>query len=55
MSSAPRRAVRAPRIMGAVYRLILEQTAARGFLPPRRPVKLAKPRIALIIMRYAFI
>jgi phytoene synthase len=55
MSSAPRRAVRAPRIMGAVYRLILEQTAARGFLPPRRPVKLAKPRIAWIIMRYAFI
>jgi phytoene synthase len=55
MSSAPRRAVRAPRIMGAVYRLILEHTATRGFVPPRRPVKLAKLRIAWIIMRYAFI
>jgi presqualene diphosphate synthase len=55
MSSAPRRAVRAPRIMGAVYRLILEFTAARGFMPPRRPVKLSRPRIAWIIMRYAFI
>jgi presqualene diphosphate synthase len=55
MSSAPRRAVRAPRIMGAVYRQILEHTAARGFVPPRHPVKLARPRIAWIIMRYAFI
>jgi presqualene diphosphate synthase len=55
MSAAPRRAVRAPRIMGAVYHLILERTAARGFVPPRHPVKLARPRIACIIMRYAFI
>jgi phytoene synthase len=55
MSSAPRRIVRAPRIMGGVYRLILEHTAARGFAPPRRPVKLAKSRIAWIIIRYAFI
>jgi squalene synthase HpnD len=55
MSSAPRRAVRAPRIMGAVYREILEHTATRGFGPPRHPVKLARPRIAWIIMRYAFI
>jgi phytoene synthase len=55
MAAAPRRAVRAPRIMGAVYRLILEQTAARGFSPPRRPVKLARSRIAWIIIRYALI
>jgi presqualene diphosphate synthase len=55
MSSAPRRAVRAPRIMSAVYRQILEHTATRGFVPPRHPVKLARPRIAWIIMRYAFI
>jgi presqualene diphosphate synthase len=55
MSSAPRRAVRAPRIMGAVYRQILEHTATRGFVPPRHPVRLARPRIAWIILRYAFI
>lgn len=55
MASAPRRVVRAPRIMGAVYRQILEHTATRGFGPPRHPVKLARPRIAWIIMRYAFI
>jgi presqualene diphosphate synthase len=55
MRAAPRRAVRAPRIMGAVYREILEHTATRGFAPPRHPVKLARSRIAWIIMRYAFI
>jgi squalene synthase HpnD len=55
MSSAPRRAVRAPRIMGAVYREILDLTATRGFGPPRLRVKLARSRIAWIIMRYAFI
>ncbi len=55
MSSAPRRAVRAPRIMGAVYRLILEHMTTRGFAPPRRTVRLGRPRLVWIIMRYAFI
>jgi presqualene diphosphate synthase len=55
MSAAPRRAVRAPRIMGAVYRLILEHVAARGFAPPRRPIRLGRPRLVWIIMRYALI
>jgi presqualene diphosphate synthase len=55
MSSASRRAVRAPRIMGGVYRLILEHVAMRGFAPPRHPVRLGRPRLALIIMRYALI
>ena len=55
MSSAPRQAVRAPRIMGAVYQLILERMATRGFAPPRHPVRLGRPRLVWIIMRYAFI
>jgi presqualene diphosphate synthase len=55
MSSAPRRAVRAPRIMGAVYRLMLEHMAMRGFAPPRRPIRLGRPRLVWIIMRYALI
>ena len=54
MSSAPRRAVRAPRIMGAVYRLMLEHMTTRGFAPPRRTIRLARPRLVWIIMRYAF-
>jgi presqualene diphosphate synthase len=55
MSAAPRRAVRAPRIMGAVYRLILEHVTTRGFAPPRRRIRLGRPRLVWIIMRYAFI
>ena len=55
MSAAPRRQVKAPRIMGAVYRIILERMAARGFGPPRAPVRLPKLRFAGIIARYAFI
>ena len=55
MARAPRRAVRAPRIMGAVYRLILEHTAARGFAPPRARVRLPRARILWIIMRYGLV
>ena len=40
MAACSRRAVRAPRIMGEVYRLILEGMAARGFSGPRVPVKI---------------
>ena len=55
MSSTSRRTVRAPRIMGDVYRLILERMATRGFAPPRSPIRLGRPQLVWIIMRYAFI
>jgi squalene synthase HpnD len=55
MSAAPRRVVRAPRIMGEVYRLMLEDMAARGFSPPRRPARLARLRLLLILARYAIL
>jgi squalene synthase HpnD len=55
MAASPRRAVRAPRIMGEVYRLMLEGMAERGFAPPRPPVRLGRARLAFILMRYAFI
>jgi presqualene diphosphate synthase len=55
MAASSRRAVRAPRIMGEVYRLILEGMAERGFAPPRPPVRLGRARLAFILMRYAFI
>jgi phytoene synthase len=55
MSSASRRAVRAPRIMGEVYRLKLEGMATRGFAPPRLPVRLGRLPLIWIIVRYAFI
>ena len=47
MAQCPRRAVRAPRIMGEAYRLILDQLIARGFAPPRAPVHLPRAKILL--------
>jgi len=50
MAQCPRRVVRAPRIMGQAYRLILDALIARGFAPPRAPVRLSKARILLIVL-----
>jgi presqualene diphosphate synthase len=55
MSECTRRAVRAPRIMSAVYRLMLERMVARGFLAPRQPIRLGRLRLAFILARYALI
>jgi len=54
MKKCPRRAVRAPRIMGAAYHAILRKLVARGFATPRKPVKVSKPLLLLTILRYAF-
>jgi squalene synthase HpnD len=55
MARSPRRCVRAPRIMGEAYRLILDSLIARGWSPPRRPIHLPRARLIWIIMRHAFI
>jgi squalene synthase HpnD len=55
MRRNPRRVVRAPRIMSKYYRAILERLVARGFAPPRRPVRLNKIARIAIVLRYAFI
>ena len=51
MAQNPRRTVRAPRIMGEAYGLILERLVARGFAPPRARVRLPRARILLIVLR----
>jgi phytoene synthase len=51
MAQNPRRAVRAPRIMGEAYGLILGRLVARGFAPPRPRVRLPRPRLLLIVLR----
>ena len=51
----PRRVVRAPRIMSKYYRAILELLVARGFEPPRAPVRVSKMARTAILLRYAFI
>ena len=51
MAKNRRRVVRAPRIMGEAYHIILEKLIARGFVPPRAPVKLPKAKLILIVLR----
>jgi phytoene synthase len=53
MNAAPRRAVRAPRIMGEAYKGYLRALIARGFAPPRARVRISRARLLLIILRYA--
>jgi phytoene synthase len=55
MAHRPRRAVKAPRIMGEVYRAMLEGMVARGWSAPRQRVRLSRARLLWIIMRYAFV
>jgi presqualene diphosphate synthase len=49
MARSPRRVVRAPRIMGDAYRAILDKLVARGFSPPRKPVRHSKLRLLIIV------
>jgi squalene synthase HpnD len=55
MNRNKRRAVRAPRIMSKYYRAILDLLVARGFAPPRAPVRVNKMARIAIVLRYAFI
>jgi phytoene synthase len=55
MKRSPRRAVKAPRIMGEVYRTILDGMIARGWSAPRQRVSVSRARLAWVILRYAFI
>jgi presqualene diphosphate synthase len=51
MARERRRTVRAPRIMGEAYRIILDNLVARGFAPPRPRVRLPRARLLLIVLR----
>jgi phytoene synthase len=51
MAHEPRRTVRAPRIMGQAYRLILDRLIVRGFTPPRAAVRLPRAKILVIVLR----
>jgi phytoene synthase len=55
MNRNPRRVVRAPRIMSKYYRAILELLIARGFEPPRTPVRVNKMARIAILLRYALV
>lgn len=49
MAATPRKLTKAPRVMGAVYRRILDGLIARGWSPPRRPVKVNKLTLIWIL------
>lgn len=51
MAASPRAAVRAPRIMGDVYRAILDRMVARGWSPPRQRLRPGKARILWAVLR----
>jgi phytoene synthase len=51
MARQSRRVVRAPRIMAEAYQLILNGLIARGFAPPRKPVRLSRAKILFIVLR----
>ncbi len=53
MRLCPRRTVRAPRIMAAAYRQMLEAMVARGWRAPRRRVRINRPRLLWIALRHA--
>jgi len=55
MSGSSRRVVRAPKIMGAVYRQMLEDMVSRGWGLPRNRVHVNKPYLLWIALRHAFV
>jgi phytoene synthase len=55
MAGLPRRSVRAPRIMGLVYRSMLDGLVARGWAAPRQPIRLSRPRLLWIVLRHALV
>lgn len=55
MAGCARRVVRAPKIMGKVYRQMLEDMIVRGWSPPRQRVHVNKSHLLWIALRYAFL
>ncbi|WP_442916019.1 presqualene diphosphate synthase HpnD [Lichenihabitans sp. Uapishka_5] len=55
MARERRRATRAPRLMGAVYRLILARLEQQGFAVPRHRVKVPKSRLILALLRHGLV
>jgi presqualene diphosphate synthase len=55
MARLPRRSVRAPRIMGLVYRSMLDRLVARGWAAPRKPIRVARARLLWIVLSHALV
>jgi squalene synthase HpnD len=55
MAACPRAAVRAPRLMSIAYAGVLDRLEARGWAPPRAPVKASRLRLLRGVLRYGLI
>jgi phytoene synthase len=55
MARCPARSVRAPRLMGAVYKAILARLVGRGFGSPRAPVRIPKALLLWMLLRHAIV
>lgn len=55
MAGLPKSGVKAPYLMAAAYRSILDRLAARGFAPPRAPVRMSRAKLLGALLRYAFL
>ena len=53
MRRQPRAFVKAPRLMEAAYRSVLDRMVRRGFAPPRTRVRTDKIRLVLALIRHA--
>jgi len=54
MAGLPKRALKAPYLMSAGYRSILDNLEKRGFSPPRAPVRASRLKIARAFLRQIF-
>jgi presqualene diphosphate synthase len=55
MAGLPKNGVKAPYIMAAGYRSILDRLAGRGFAPPRAPVRMSRLKLVSAIVKHAFL
>jgi presqualene diphosphate synthase len=55
MGSAPRAAVKAPRLMAVAYGTILDRMVKEGFAPPRRRVKASRLHLLGALLRYGIL
>ena len=55
MTASPRAAVRAPRLMAAAYRSLLDNMVAQGFAPPRGHVRPSRLRILGALLCYGIL
>lgn len=55
MDSAPRAAVKSPRLMASAYRTILDRLLERGWVTPRKSVRMSRRRVLLAALRYGII